>query len=243
MLENSEDRVEIQVDRRPRHALVFDAARCAPDEAAAWFDAPAASVTTDGGRGGVRWFDTRHGRAVARHYRRGGAIARFIADRYLYTGLARTRAYREFELLAHAHGLGLPVPRPLAARIERRGWTYRADLATRAIEGARTLASRVEEGALEGFDWRALGATIARFEAAGIRHADLNAHNVLVDAGGRFWLLDFDRGRIVRDVARDGRALARLERSLRKVGLARVVAHPDAEAFEPLRRGYAGVPA
>lgn len=238
MLENSEDRVEMQVDRSDRRALIYDAARCAPEQAEAWLARADESAPSGGGRGGVRWFDTPHGRAVARHYRRGGAIARLVADRYLYTGLRRTRAYREFAVLAHAYALGLPVPRPLAARVERHGLAYRADLATQAIEGARTLAELLEARALESFDWRRLGATIARFELAGIRHADLNAHNVMVDARGGIWLLDFDRGRVAPRAVRDQRSLARLERSLRKLGLARA-AGGERAAFAALRAGHA----
>ncbi|HET9482826.1 MAG TPA: 3-deoxy-D-manno-octulosonic acid kinase, partial [Xanthomonadales bacterium] len=180
------------------------------------------------------------GRAVVRHYRRGGLVARLLGDRFLYTGARRTRPMREFAVLAHAHAAGLPVPRPVAARYVRRGLYYRADLATAAIEPARTLATLVAHGELDGFDWAALGRTIRAFHDAGVWHADLNAHNVLRDADGALWLLDFDRGWVASPRARWRRAnLARLERSLLKVGLARAVADVRRDAFAPLRAGYA----
>jgi 3-deoxy-D-manno-octulosonic acid kinase len=66
--------------------------------------------------------------------------------------------------------------------------------------------------------WAAAGATIARFHRFGARHADLNAHNMLVDNDEQVWLIDWDKAR------REGgpgawcdAVLARLERSLRKV--------------------------
>ena len=64
-----------------------------------------------------------------------------------------------------------------------------------------------------------MGQCIARFHRAGVFHADLNAHNVQIDAANRIFLLDFDRGRIRgRRAAAGGEAnLARLHRSLTKI--------------------------
>ena len=56
-----------------------------------------------GGRGGsvlIEFAD--HARidcAVLRRYQRGGWVARLSQDRYVYNGLERTRALREFRLL------------------------------------------------------------------------------------------------------------------------------------------------
>lgn len=240
MLENSDDRVEMQVDTDADGALVYDASRCDPAQARAWLGDAGGAATVAGGRGGVRFVGVPDGRAVVRHYRRGGLVARLLGDRFLYTGARRTRPMREFAVLAHAHAAGLPVPRPVAARYVRRGLYYRADLATAAIEPARTLATLVAHGELDGFDWPALGRTIRAFHDAGVWHADLNAHNVLRDAAGALWLLDFDRGWVASPRERWRRAnLARLERSLLKVGLARAVADVRRDAFAPLHAGYA----
>lgn len=238
MLEKSPDRVEMRVERHAVGALVFDAARLSAAQAAACFVA-GTGARVEGGRGGVRYAPGEHGRTVIRHYRRGGLVARVLGDRFLYTGAPRTRPVREFAVLAAAHALGLPVPRPVAAQFLRGAVFYRADLATAAIEPALTLASLVAHGELAGFEWRALGRTIRRFHDAGVWHADLNAHNVLRDDGGAFWILDFDRGWLAppRDHWRRAN-LARLERSLRKVGLARAVGDVERDAIAPMRAGY-----
>ena len=39
---------------------------------------------------------------VLRHYTRGGVVARFVDDHYLYPGLDRTRSYREWRLATTA---------------------------------------------------------------------------------------------------------------------------------------------
>jgi 3-deoxy-D-manno-octulosonic acid kinase len=61
---------------------------------------------------------------------------------------------------------------------------------------------------------------VARFHRAGVWHADLNAHNVLVTADG-LYLIDFDRGRMrIPSPAWQQANLQRLRRSLLKLGAA-----------------------
>lgn len=65
-----------------------------------------------------------------------------------------------------------------------------------------------------------VGALVARFHRAGIWHADLNAHNVLVTPDG-LYLIDFDRGRLRTPATAWQQAnLQRLRRSLLKIGAA-----------------------
>lgn len=155
---------------------------------------------------------------VLRHYHRGGLIGPLLGDRYLWTGLERTRAWCEWRLLARMYGSGLPVPRPLIARVVRHGLFYRADLVTARIEGARTLAQYLLAHTPGPRFWRAVGALIQRFHLQGVYHADLNAHNVLVDPRGRFYLIDFDRGRIRRPrLGWQNANLYRFRRSLEKL--------------------------
>jgi 3-deoxy-D-manno-octulosonic acid kinase len=95
----------------------------------------------------------------------------------------------------------------------------------------------------EAPDWAAIGRTIARFHRAGACHADLNVDNVLMDADGSHWLIDFDRGRL-RQSARAWQLanLARLLRSLRKQLGARAHAAEIVEGWQALRNAYdAGV--
>jgi 3-deoxy-D-manno-octulosonic acid kinase len=149
------------------------------------------------GRGrGAAWFiDQGAEHWVLRHYRRGGWVARLSRDRYQWTGESRVRAFAEFRLLAALVAQGLPVPVPIAARYDRQGLWYRCDLITRRIAGAVALSDMLAASALSDASWRRIGSTIARLHAAGADHADLNAHNVLIDERGLISVVDFDRGR------------------------------------------------
>lgn len=205
-------------------AILFDA-EAAPQVDAAWF-APdywrerGALRTQTGGRGGVQIIHTPAGEGVLRHYRRGGMVAKIMGDRYLWRGADATRCFAEFRLLAEIARLGLPGPAPLAARYRKRGLYYRADLITGRIADAQTLAQCLAAGRLDAELARAAGALVARFHRAGIWHADLNAHNVLVTKAA-LYLIDFDRGEL-RTIAAGWRLanLARLHRSLVKLGAA-----------------------
>ncbi|MCP1673170.1 3-deoxy-D-manno-octulosonic acid kinase [Natronocella acetinitrilica] len=153
---------------------------------------------------------------VLRHYWRGGMVARISADVYVWTGLERTRPWREWHLLAQMRAAGLPVPVPVAARVSRQGPGYRGDLLTLAIPGAEPLDTVIHAGADNVALWGSIGKTIRRFHIAGFRHADLNVRNILVDAERRIWLIDWDRGthRTDHDWALGN--IARLRRSLQK---------------------------
>lgn len=203
-------------------AIVFDAGVCrqiTPDwfEPRHWRGHDALRVL-NGGRGGVAVIDTPAGECVLRHYRRGGMVARLLDDRYVWTGTARTRGFREWRLLAHIVALGLPTAQPVAARCVRHGAFYTADLITRRIADAHTLAQRLHGRTLDAPLLHAVGAVVARFHRAGIWHADLNAHNILLNADG-VHVIDFDRGRRRRPAASWRQAnLRRLRRSLLKLG-------------------------
>ena len=110
---------------------------------------------------------------------------------------------------------GLRVPVPVAALCQRTGPAYRGALITRRIAPARALADRLDD---PGLDWREVGRQLRGFHNAGVRHADLNARNILLhDQDQQLWLLDFDRSRYRPGKPVDGqRNLARLRRSLLK---------------------------
>ncbi|MFI4891101.1 MAG: 3-deoxy-D-manno-octulosonic acid kinase [Steroidobacterales bacterium] len=170
------------------------------------------------GRGSAWFIATESFEWVLRHYRRGGRLAaHFPPDRYLWTGEARVRSFVEWRLLEQLWERGLPVPEPVGARYCRGGLTYHCDLITRRIAGAAPLSDRLAAGRLAPGGWRSLGATIARFHAAGAYHADLTAHNILMTPGGVFSVIDFDRGRLRAPGPWAGANLNRLQRSLRKV--------------------------
>ena len=170
-----------QIREEAGGAMLFDASLASGVDND-WFDpgywrARDALEVQGGGRGGVAMIDTPAGACVLRHYHRGGLVARFNRDRYLWTGAAHTRSFAEFRLLAHIAALELPAPQPVAARLRRHGLFYTGDLITRRIDGAHTLAQCLADGRLDADLARETGALVARFHREGIWHADLNAHN------------------------------------------------------------------
>jgi 3-deoxy-D-manno-octulosonic acid kinase len=172
-----------------------------------------------GGRASVAVVSAGAERWVLRHYRRGGFIARFSRDRYLWTGAARTRSFVEWRLLAELRRRGLPVPAPVAARYVRGTLTYTADLMTEHLPDSRTLADAITGTELPREQWSVVGQTIAAFHREGVHHSDLNAHNIMIElaVAPRVYLLDFDRGRIEARGSWEQDVLARLRRSLEKI--------------------------
>jgi 3-deoxy-D-manno-octulosonic acid kinase len=225
-------------------AMLYDGARCGQAPLVQWFEpsywhALGAAEDSAGGRGTVTFM--RHGsrRWVLRHYRRGGAIARLVRDRYLWTGERRTRAFAEWRLLQELLRRGLPVPAPVAARYLREGLGYRADLITEELPTRVTLAQAMLAGKLPPARWQAVGACIARFHAEGVHHADLNAHNVLLGRHHAIYLVDFDRGRIEPRGTWEETVLARLQRSLHKLSVEDGHGAFGAQQWQWLRAGYA----
>jgi 3-deoxy-D-manno-octulosonic acid kinase len=222
-------------------AMLYDASRCSqPDERV--FDRDAWRTRggleeAAGGRGTVAFLRDGQHRWVLRHYRRGGLVARVLDDTYLYTGAVRTRSFREFRLLRTLCDWDLPVPRPVAARYQRRGLLYRADLVTEELPTRRTLAQALAVAPLDASTWHAVGACIASLHARGVHHADLNAHNLLVGEDATVYVLDFDRGRVRPRGAWETAVLERLQRSLVKVCATLPPDRFDRQAWAELRAG------
>ncbi|MYH56501.1 MAG: 3-deoxy-D-manno-octulosonic acid kinase [Boseongicola sp. SB0675_bin_26] len=153
---------------------------------------------------------------VLRQFRRGGLVGKFNRDRYICTEVGKGRAMREFALLAWMRRKGLPVPRPVAARHRPSGLLYRADLITERVPGARSLAEVLQECALPERDWIAIGSVIRQLHSVGVNHADLNCRNILLDASGQAWLIDFDKCERRESNRWMKQNLARLRRSIEK---------------------------
>lgn len=165
---------------------------------------------------------------VLRDYRRGGMAARLSEAHYLWTGRERSRAFREMTLTAALFDQGLPVPRPVAARVTRHGVAYTAALLTVRLAGARALADCLAEA--DTVLLERVGATIRRFHEAGLDHVDLNARNLLITPDESVWLIDLDRCRLRRRGNWQNANIERLQRSLAKF---------EAEAAAPaILRGY-----
>lgn len=221
-------------------AILFDRARLRQAERD-WFDSQwwgtRATPVSEGGRGGAWFIEAPFGDVVLRHYLRGGLAARVSRDRYAWLGQARTRSFAEYRVTEALHQQHLPVPRPLAACYEREGATYRAAIMVERIAGARTFAQCIGQDHARA-PWKQAGELVARFHLAGLDHADLNANNLLFDARGKGWMIDFDRARL-RAPGRTWRHnnLARLLRSLHKLRGGRSRAEVEQD-FEQLRRAY-----
>ncbi len=150
------------------------------------------------GRGNTFFF-TYHGQSlVLRHYHRGGLVQRISKDRYLYTGLENTRSMQEFGVLVKLHQQQFPVSPPYACQVVRHGMFYRASLVTHKLD-ADTLAERLTDPASQSLSesvWADIGDTLAKLHRQGIYHADLNAHNIMLDGNGVVSVIDFDRARL-----------------------------------------------
>jgi 3-deoxy-D-manno-octulosonic acid kinase len=185
-------------------------------------------------------------RWAVRHYYRGGAVARWLDDRYLAVGAPRP--WLEALASATARARQVPTPAVVAGAIYRRGMFYRADLATEVIPGSADLAevlfganrlSLPLEGALT-----AAGRLVRALERRGVFHPDLNAKNIVLEGGAdgpAAHLVDLDRC-CARQEGVPAPAFPmrrRLERSLRKFegSTGRWIPHG---AWTALHKGYEG---
>jgi 3-deoxy-D-manno-octulosonic acid kinase len=191
-----------------------------------------------GGRGSA-WFIASGARHwVLRHFRRGGFIARFSRDAYVWTGEAKVRSFAEWRLLESLVQRGLPVPKPVAAGYSRAGLRYRCDLITQRIADAEPLSAVLGRGEVSESIWHAVGSAVARLHRAGVDHADLNAHNILLDGKGAVSVIDFDRGRLRAPGTWTSRNLRRLQRSLDKISRAMPRGRYTAAHWQSFMAGY-----
>jgi 3-deoxy-D-manno-octulosonic acid kinase len=222
--------------------LIFDAARIkrlSPQCLnVSWWQRQGTVRAAAAGRGAAALIDARGRQLVLRHYRRGGLVQHLVSDRYCWLGRGRTRSLAEWRLLFLLRRQGLPVPVPLAAGYRRDGPWYTADILLERIRDAETLALRLATAALPITQWVLIGHAIHRLHACGVDHADLNAHNILLDTAGKVWLIDFDRARLRKRGLWCDANLARLHRSLEKIALALPAGRYTRLHWAALLRGY-----
>jgi 3-deoxy-D-manno-octulosonic acid kinase len=137
---------------------------------------------------------------------------------------------------------GLPVPRPVAARYSRAGLWYRCDLITERIANAQPLSSALALDAIPESAWRAVGGAVARLHDAGVDHADLNAHNLLLGPAG-VSVIDFDRGRVRAPGGWRAGNLRRLQRSLAKISGGLPPGRYSPQCWDWFMAGYGGIAA
>ncbi|MEO0485610.1 MAG: 3-deoxy-D-manno-octulosonic acid kinase [Pseudomonadota bacterium] len=182
----------------------------------AWLAAQGRTTGSSAGRNQAQFFDHGGQPMVLRRFQRGGLIGRVVQNRYVWTGLDRSRAMQELALLHWMRGQGLPVPRPVAAQVTRGTLSYTAALITLRIPGAEPVDSLLQSRPLGTATWARIGAAIRQMHDAGVDHTDLNCRNILVDAEGAPWIIDFDKCRRRPPGPWQQSNLDRLLRSLRK---------------------------
>jgi len=137
-------------------------------------------------------------RWTVRHYYRGGAVARWLDDRYLAVG--EPRPFLEAQVSATARSRNVPTPAVVGGAVYRGGLFYRADLVTEYIPESCDLAdvlfgdNRLAVSAETAL--RAAGRLVRVLERAGVLHPDLNAKNIVLEGGPdapRAHLVDLDR--------------------------------------------------
>lgn len=193
------------------------------------------------GRSKACFFKYKNLDLVLKHYFRGGLFSRLVKNTYFSLTLNRTRMWREFEMLSRMKELGLPVPKPMAARCERiNALVYRGDLISEKIPASQTLAEIVSIKSLSQETWSHVGQVIARFHDNNVYHADLNAHNILLVSDGSVYLVDFDKAginpRFRFNWARSN--LNRLKRSLQKLRKNLPVFHFSDKNWRAVNEGY-----
>ncbi len=221
---------------------------------ALWSDpAPLAEAK---GRGGVGLLQLANGIcAVARPFRRGGALRSLLGDRYP----GPRRVCEELAAIERLRGEGVPVVAPLAA-LARKGRTFwRLRLLTERLDGARTLpAFCADDRAARRWAIEAAAVTVRLAFEAGLVHRDLHPDNVLIVEKGdkvRAVLVDLDRAtfekpltqkrrdemlvRMARYLARHPQAGASFAmhdrvRFLRGLGFDRKARRTEAERLAPL---------
>ena len=193
--------------------------------------------TASAGRGTTLFISIDDQTLVLRRYRRGGMVRMLSERHYIWTGLSRTRAWQEFNVLLALQALDLPAPKAYAVEVIRRGPMYSASLISHFLPG-ETLGDQVISKPVSNDVWLQLGRCIARFHNAGLNHADLNVHNVLITEDEQVALLDFDKARFEKINGAWCKAnLDRLKRSLNKV-VSSGPAHYVDDNWQQLIMGY-----
>ncbi len=182
---------------------------------------PARHVPADvslGGRGGTRRVKLGGRILYLRKCLRGGLMRYLTRDLYL---LRPARPLVELMVTEKARAAGCRVPVVAGVCVEEAGVFYRGWVVTEEIPGVVPWfrcyqeADNPERGRLLA----AAGRAMRGLNAAGVYHADLNVHNLLVCADGEVAIVDFDKALAAApdEVRRGERGRDRFWRSLHKV--------------------------
>ena len=98
----------------------------------------------------------------------------------------------------------------------------------------------LKQGPIAGEVWHKIGKTVRQLHDAGVYHADLNSHNLLLDKEGKVWVIDFDKGAIRSPGNWQQANLERLLRSFNKESQLHTSFHFVPENWQALMAGYQG---
>ncbi|MEZ8825309.1 3-deoxy-D-manno-octulosonic acid kinase [Vibrio amylolyticus] len=190
---------------------------------------------------GTTWFVKGNtGEFALRHYHRGGLFGKLVKDSYWFAGLDNTRAYQELLLLKTLIENHVNVPTPIAAKVERCGIFYRADILVEKLDNAKDLVSILNTQKLSKVQLLTIGKEIRKMHEIGVNHTDLNIHNILIN-NNKVWIIDFDKCR-----QQDGNEwkqgnLDRLKRSfVKEIQLGKINA--ENFCFQEIEKGYQNAP-
>lgn len=203
-----------------------------------WWQQQQAVIGSSTGRNTAYFVKHDEHKLVLRHYYRGGLIGKVLHDQFWLQPVAQSRAMQEYQLLSWMRSQGLAVPRPVAARYQRSGLIYRADLLIELIPESKDLAAILQQRAMNASEWHAVGAAIAQMHQLGVYHSDLNCRNIMLDASGKVWLIDFDKCERRQPGEWTGQNLARLLRSFNKELGKLAVFHWQPADWDALKHGY-----
>lgn len=180
--------------------------------------------------------------AVVKRLHHGGWLAPLTGDRFLTPRRALAHVAAVEALIAR----GIATPRWLFVAWRRQRGTVRMEIGVELVSGAKDAAeclfSLSSQTGPPGWDvMDRVGATVAALHARGVYHHDLNLRNFLITAQFEVMVLDVDKvalrpGPLAPRACR--RNLARLSRSIRKLGRVRGSAAVAEQAVTRLLDSY-----
>lgn len=203
-----------------------------------WWQQQQAVIGSSTGRNTAYFVKHGEHKLVLRHYYRGGLVGKILHDQFWLQPVAQSRAMQEYQLLSWMRSQGLAVPRPVAASYQRSGLIYRANLLIELIPDSKDLAAILQQRVITASEWQAVGAAIAQMHQLGVYHSDLNCRNIMLDAAGKVWLIDFDKCNRRSPGEWTEQNLARLLRSFNKEKGKLAVFNWQESDWQSLQQGY-----
>lgn len=114
----------------------------------------------------------------------------------------RLRAGLEHRILKHLDQHGVRVPKILDLRRGSPGWELHMQWVPDSVGMDEILHEGAEWPASQAGFARELGRALAAVHKSGLDHVDLHPGNVLLDADGHAWLIDFHQARIAKRLTR-----------------------------------------